>query len=298
MRYEVAQGVLCHLFEGEKTMTEDERTCEILLIARTYMYTLFHKAFGGEPTAELLELLGGDELNEVMAVFAEEDDTIAKCRSYLTKHFSAEHEESDLLKQCVSEYVSVVYGFPKASALPSESFYCSSDHSQLTEVTLAVRDSYRNFGLLPVRYQRTPDDSLALEMDFMAHLAADAAEAFALQDWAMLVSLLQAQASFLDKHLGAWLSDFAADMRRVEQAYLYPQLTQAAEAFICLDRQCLNNIAAWLTEKSHDGEASEASETSVTDASACLRLVQALNGLKTLRLPHLEEGELTAIVEA
>lgn len=274
-------------------MTEDERTCNNLLIARTYMYTLFHKVFGGEPTTELLELLGGSTVAEVFAVFSEDGDVLEKCSSYLRDHFGTDGgEDETLLEQCVNEYIAVVYGFPNPTALPSESFYCSSDHSQLSEVTLAVRDCYRSFGLLPVRYPRIPDDHLALEMDFMAGLSERTATLFVERDWKGLVGLLQSQAAFLDKHLNAWLPDFACDMRKRKQAYLYPQLAQAAEAFVALDRQCLNNIAAWLAEQGE--EMIVHSEEEAADSSP-EQLQEALKCLRSLRLPHLEDGELAAV---
>lgn len=269
-------------------MTEDERACETMLLARAYLYTLLHKAFGGEPTSELLALLGGREAAEVLDLFAEDSEVVAKCRAFLAERVAAADDE--LVGRCADEYVAVMYGFPKATALPSESFYCSSDHAQLSEVTLAVRDCYRAQGLLPVRYPRTPDDHIALEMDFMARLSQESAAVLATRDWPSLVLLLQAQAAFLDDHVNAWLPLFAADMRTVESACLYPQLAQLAEAFAELDRQCLNNIAAWLVDEAEQDANENDAALAIVDAAGPLR--EALDRLRAVRLPHLEDNEL------
>ena len=178
--------------------------------------------------------------------------------------------------------------------VPSESFYRAGDHSLLSEVTLAVRDFYRRFNVLPARYPRTPDDHIALEMAFMSCLARDAMEAFDKRDWRELVTLLQAQAKFADDHLLAWIPSFAAEVHKMSDPCLYPQLIKTTEAFVSMDRQCLNNIALWLVEEvaptdrdaplgGTDGNAAVSSHEDGTGA---------LDRLESLRLPHLEDNEL------
>ena len=63
------------------------------------------------------------------------------------------------------------------------------------------------------------------------------------------MTLLQAQAKFADDHLLAWIPSFAAEVRKMSDPCLYPQLIKTTEAFARPDRQCLNNIALWLAEE-------------------------------------------------
>jgi len=119
-------------------------------------------------------------------------------------------------------------------------------------------------------------------------------EAFDKRDWRELVTLLQAQAKFADDHLLAWIPSFAAEVRKMSDPCLYPQLIKTTEAFVSMDRQCLNNIALWLAEEvaptdrdaplgGTDGNAAVSSHEDGTGA---------LDRLESLRLPHLEDNEL------
>lgn len=47
-------------------MTEEMDSCEKILSARAYLYLLFHKLYGGEPTEELMEALGGSDTSEAL----------------------------------------------------------------------------------------------------------------------------------------------------------------------------------------------------------------------------------------
>lgn len=281
-------------------MTEEMDSCRKILSARAYLYLLFHKLCGGEPTEGLMEVLGGSDTSEALGVFAQEDETIEKCQDFLVRlcrDLVDDERRQRFLGLCGDEYVAIFYGFPKAIVVPSESFYRAGDHSLLSEVTLAVRDFYRRFNVLPAHYPRTPDDHISLEMAFMSCLARDAVEAFDKRDWRELVTLLQAQAKFADDHLLAWIPSFAADVRKMSEPCLYPQLIQATEAFLSVDRQCLNNIALWLAEEVAPTER----EAPLDDAGGSTVVsphedgMWALDRLESLRLPHLEDNELVLI---
>ena len=59
-------------------MTEEMDSCRKILSARAYLYLLFHKLYGGEPTEELMEVLGGSDTSEALGIFSQEDETIEK----------------------------------------------------------------------------------------------------------------------------------------------------------------------------------------------------------------------------
>ena len=278
-------------------MTEEMDSCRKILSARAYLYLLFHKLYGGEPTEELMEVLGGSDTSEALGIFSQEDETIEKCQGFLERlcrDLADDERRQRFIGLCGDEYVAIFYGFPKAFVVPSESFYRAGDHSLLSEVTLAVRDFYRRFNVLPARYPRTPDDHIALEMAFMSCLARDVMEAFDKRDWRELVTLLQAQAKFADDHLLAWIPSFATEVHKMSDPCLYPQLIKTTEAFVSMDRQCLNNIALWLVEE----VAPTDRDTPLDDADGSAAVSShedgtgALDRLESLRLPHLEDNEL------
>lgn len=63
---------------------------------------------------------------------------------------------------------------------PWESVYVSPDRLVFQASTLAVRDAYGAAGFVAKNKGAEPDDHIATECDFMAKLAAQAAEAFAM----------------------------------------------------------------------------------------------------------------------
>lgn len=92
---------------------------------------------------------------------------------------------------------------------PWESVYVSPDRLVFQASTLAVRDAYGAAGFVAKNKGAEPDDHIATECDFMAKLAAQAAEAFAMQDEDGCQSALSCSQSFLHAHLGAFVDDFA-----------------------------------------------------------------------------------------
>ena len=60
----------------------DALAVHALLIARTYMYTLFHKALGGEPTSELIAHLTSDVTLNVTDEYAQ-DETMRGLQAFL-----------------------------------------------------------------------------------------------------------------------------------------------------------------------------------------------------------------------
>lgn len=71
--------------------------------------------------------------------------------------------------------------------------------------TLAVRDDYLDWLLVPTDMGKLPDDHLSLELAFMAHLGSEAL----IGDSSRQAQALAAQASFLRDHLLSWLPQFS-----------------------------------------------------------------------------------------
>ena len=52
-----ASYLMFGMSEAGGAMTEEMDSCEKILSARAYLYLLFHKLYGGEPTEELMDCL-------------------------------------------------------------------------------------------------------------------------------------------------------------------------------------------------------------------------------------------------
>lgn len=90
-------------------------------------------------------------------------------------------------------------GMPRA--VPYESVYLSKEHLLFEEQTFAVRDAYREFGLQAPRPNAEPDDHIALEFSFLAHLCVQALDALEAGDELLVDRCLAAEQAFLNDHL-------------------------------------------------------------------------------------------------
>ena len=84
-------------------------------------------------------------------------------------------------------------------ASPYESAWLDDDGLVCQEPMLEVRAWYRGHGLAVENWRKRPDDHLAYELEFLAHLLAESRPPDA----------LRAAARFADEHLLRWLPDFA-----------------------------------------------------------------------------------------
>lgn len=95
-------------------------------------------------------------------------------------------------------------------ASPCESVWRDEDHLMLQAPTFAVRDCYRRHGIAPPNWRLLPDDHLVHELSFVAHLLENGERGPALD--------------FLDRHLLAWLPQFAGRVAQRADTAVYAAL--------------------------------------------------------------------------
>lgn len=110
-------------------------------------------------------------------------------------------------------------------ASPCESVWRDEDHLMLQAPTFAVRDVYRRYGLPPLNWRVMPDDHLVHELTFTAHLLEIGEQAAALD--------------FLDRHLLAWLPQFAARVAQRADTPIYAGLALLTMDAVSLLRERL-----------------------------------------------------------
>ena len=224
-------------------MTQEKReAAELLLANRLYLYSLLHKTFGRMPDGELLALLTADTVVQAFGLLSEEKgDVLDRIGSFLTS-VGAKKDDPDFLEELKDEYMRLFVGPDKLVAPPWESVYRGEDAMLFQEVTLEVREIYRGFGLLPEGYPHVADDSLALELAFLAKLAERAQEDLHSGDELGLSRLLESSEEFLTRHLLVWIPKFLERMQKASTQHLYPQLCVALDAFLKRDREVLAEL--------------------------------------------------------
>lgn len=199
-----------------------------LLAARHYGYQLFQRLLGDEPTREFLNVvdLGITRMSfEVIGVPSEKGDALCMLLSEATENLEA----------LTSDYTRLFIGPASLPAAPWESVYQERQRTIMTKTTLDVRSAYRSQGFSPRLYQRIPDDHIALELDFLASLAAEAEAAHREGDSESCMSICKASACFIENHLGTWVDDFACDVREKGNSDFYAAVAEVLCIFVKQD---------------------------------------------------------------
>lgn len=230
-------------------MTDDRKEIvEVLLANRLYIYSLLHKVFGRDPNEELLELLTSETSGGAFALLSsEEDDLMAKAGGFFSK-VRTEMAEPEYLDKVKTEYMRLFVGPIKFVAPPWESVYRGKEGMLFQPSTLTVRNIYKRYGMIPQGYPRVADDSLALEMAFMAELANRAVKALADGDDAALKENLSGSYDFLKVHLLYWIPKFIDRLKDAPSNHLYPQMCLILDSFLKQDFEVLGEILSLINE--------------------------------------------------
>ena len=224
-------------------MNEQTREAtEVLLCNRLFLYSLMHKLFGREPDEELLNILTDEHTGEAFALLSEEEKDIMDRTAAFLKEIREEKQNPAFLEEAKDEYTRLFIGPVSLVAPPWESVYGQKDAMLFQESTLEVRNTYRQFGLLPEGYPRVADDSLALELHFMALLAQRGLDAFYAGKNEDLAADLNGSADFLKKHLLVWVPKFLERMKGVRSSVLYPQMCLVLDEFLRKDAGTVQEI--------------------------------------------------------
>lgn len=102
-----------------------------------------------------------------------------------------------------------------AAAPPWESVYLDRDHVVFGAKTLQVRALFARYGLVCPDTDRTPDDHIGLQLEFLARLAAEAVERLNAGDAPGAAAMTAGMRESLESHLLRWADPF---VRRLEAA--------------------------------------------------------------------------------
>ena len=222
----------------EVGVIEKKEACELLLFNRNYLYQLLYKAFGREPDRAFLDLLTAEHTGESFALLGGE--VPESVPAYLAR-LRMEAQAPDYIQQLRDEYTRLFVGPLEMEAPPWESVYLGEEGMLFQESTLNVRECYRRFGLLPEEYPRVADDSLALELGFMAELARRSVDAFEANDTDTLELTLRGARDFLTEHLLLWVPKLLERLNKTEGRF-YPRLAHILDSFLKIDLETVNDL--------------------------------------------------------
>lgn len=129
--------------------------------------------------------------------------------------------QGETVDDIVADYAQLMGGPGRVAVHPYESVHRSAEGLLFDAETLQVRDAYAEFGLAAPNLNRSPDDHIALECEFVATLAERAVSALDEGDEAEAARLVAGLDRFLTEHLFAWGPHFFDAIGRAARTRFY-----------------------------------------------------------------------------
>ena len=209
-----------------------------LLEARSSTYALLARLYRKEIDEELL-----DELHEMLYPMNTGNDDVD--RGYLLIATYLSNLWTDSLTELSIDYTRCFIGVGAeafSAAYPYESVYTSEKRLLMQEARDEVLSLYRACGIAKAEDWTDAEDHIALELEFEKVLCERTVKALRSGDEDAAFSLLEAQQSFLEEHLCAWVPMMMADLKRFAHTKLYSGLAYLTEGYLDTDSVFLKNL--------------------------------------------------------
>jgi putative dimethyl sulfoxide reductase chaperone len=219
-----------------------------------------------EAVQPALELLASSQQGAPLKKASEELATVS------SKTAATEGEErKKLLTDLAVEYASLFLGTGKyagrAHVYPWESAYFTNPPKMYAEQFHQVVDAFKSVGYVKPMDCKEPEDHIALELDFMAHLCRLTLASIDNGKIDFALGYLKLQKEFLKDHLLRWAGKFSERLLQTSfkrEADFYHAIATMLESFLALDDQTIDEIDANLKKISGENAESE-SKTTVSD---------------------------------
>jgi TorA maturation chaperone TorD len=130
------------------------------------------------------------------------------------------------------DYARLFVGPYSLLAPPYGSVYLEGKRKIMESSTMDIKRRYGEAGLKMSDSFKEIPDHIRAELEFMHFLVFKEMEAMSQGDLTGFTNSLYNQQSFLEKHLRAWISDFADNVAKYAQTPFYQNLAIATEAFV------------------------------------------------------------------
>jgi anaerobic sulfite reductase subunit A len=126
---------------------------------------------------------------------------------------------------------------------PHESYYLATPGRAAAAIAVELETEYRRLGLAMSPEARTLPDHVAVEMEAMAFMCGEEAEAWESRSLSRAAEILEQERSFMNSHLGKWFPLFSRCVLQRGEGF-YAAVVAAADAFIKHDMDLLNVLTA------------------------------------------------------
>lgn len=221
-------------------MAEDSELAELIemISHREASYRFLSRLYEKEVDAELLDQMRRMDLS----VEEGPSDLIEGYRllkRYLEK--AGETAAADLAAQFARIFLG---GGPREGdgAFPYESVYRSPERLMMQEAREQVARIFDESGVGRATGCNLPEDHIALELAFMAHLCRETFRALEANDADAARALLVKQDRFLGERLLTWAAAFSADVERLATNEFYKGVARITVGYLAMDRDLIGGL--------------------------------------------------------
>ncbi len=202
--------------------------------ARENIYSLLSLIYQSEVSSEFLRNLLAGVVDYEDAV-----DGYTLMQEFANTARAAEPQE--LENQLATEYAHLFLNAgDEPHVHPYESVYTSADHLLMQEARDKVVEVYRSEGLDRAVDFKKPEDHIAVELEFMAHLCRMAAQELEAGERTKARALTAKQRNFLETHLLNWIPRFCDDLEKAACSDFYRAAAQITRYLLSVEVDVLD----------------------------------------------------------
>ena len=207
-----------------------DKTAQQVFEKRSSFYNLLSRLYEREVDAPLLE--------HILSSSRSADDDCILPLAFITQINS--HGAEQEARELSAEFAALFIGGKRfRRVFPFESVYTSADRLLMQDARDAVAAVYQDAQLNRREDFREPEDHLALELAYMAHLNMQASTAVSAEP---ILQSIELQQSFCRQHLMSWTPEFCSDMKKAARSAFYAWLAEFTGDFLASEDEALEQL--------------------------------------------------------
>lgn len=146
------------------------------------------------------------------------------------------------------DYAALFLNAGEHPVAPYESVYTSPEHLVMQQARDEVVREYESEGLARLESFNEPEDHIALELEFMAHLCHRTEQLLEAGESQSAAQCVEKQAQFLTQHLAVWVPQLCEQVRQAHPGDFYLGVAQLTQDLVANDGQTVQALIAELCQ--------------------------------------------------
>ena len=232
----------------EKTVANE---LESINVSREDLYSFLARVFLVEVDNEFLTTINAIQPT-IESLVTEQDGTELKKTSMSLTEFSRKATElpsddrAKLLSDLAAEYASLFLAAGQLGGrrivIPFESAYFTTPPRMFGDQYHEVVDAFKSVGYEKPKNFLDPEDHIAPELDFMAHMSEQIRLCIKEEKYDYAIGYLKLQKEFLREHLLRWVGKLCSAILQVAQSEFYRSIATLTNCFVTMDEHIIDHM--------------------------------------------------------